>query len=51
MKKFIPIVLFMASVAQAGVVKVAVYPLHHPKKDFHAAKKTVKALAKAVYNL
>lgn len=55
MKKLIATMFIAASIASAGVVKVATYPVRHPwkstKASFHAAKKTVKAVAKGAYNL
>jgi hypothetical protein len=62
--KWLPMsmLLLATSVAQAGVVKVALFPVAHAKKTAHGlkkagkksfsgAKKTVKGVSKAAYNL
>lgn len=48
MKKLIAISIMFASCAVAGPLKAATYPVVHPKKDFHAAEKTVKGVGKAL---
>lgn len=55
MKKAIVMLMFGGLLAQAGVVKVALFPVVHSKKTAHGLKKavksTVKGVAKAAYNL
>lgn len=47
--------LALSAAANAGVVKVATYPVRHPvstvKHTAKASVKTVKAVSKAVYGL
>jgi hypothetical protein len=61
MKKSILALMFVVSLANAGVVKVATYPVRHPQKTTHgvgvgiaqtgkALGKSVAHVAKAVYN-
>jgi hypothetical protein len=53
MKKVL-LFLALAAAAQAGVVKVATYPVRHPmvssKSVAKAAKATVVGVARAIYN-
>jgi hypothetical protein len=55
MKRFIAAMFLAVGISQAGpvkaayiVTKTAVYPLHHPKKDMHAAEKVAKFGGKVV---
>ena len=48
MKKSIAILVLASVAAVAGPLKAVTYPAAHPKKDFHAAKKTVRGFGKAL---
>ena len=47
MKKLIAITFLLAALAEAGPLKVATFPLLHPKKDAHAVKAVGRGLWKA----
>lgn len=50
MKRLILLALFVGSLSNAGIVKIAVKTVAAaPKVTYHAAKKTVKIAAKVLY--